>query len=1455
MSAGGILPVIAGDYVLTAPSQILFFYLEKPTLTPRPPFSPSELSVWPERHPNNRRNWLLEIEANQAGDCLRIDFNYSDALLDTQQMERLAERCHARLENLIDHCLATEDLCYTPSDFPLAQIGQETLDRLVGSYADMVDIYRLSPMQEGMLFHTVADASAQAYLRQTHFRIEGSFDFEHFKRALDLLIQRHAVLRSSFHWQDLDHPLQLEHESGQQIWHREDWRDLDEAEAVRRRDVFLETDWSRGMDLAQAPAMRFALFELAEDKRIFVWTYHHLLLDGWSLPRVFEELFTCYEAYQRGDEPDLPQVAPFRDYIAWLTGRDLTAAEPFWRRNLAGFSTPTPLPGSEARGTGAGNHRTSHAVARLALTPEASAALARLASKQHLTVNTLIQGAWSLLLARYSGETEVCFGSTVSGRPAELAGVESMVGMFLNTLPVRVTVADRQSLSEWLRTLLAAQVARDRYAFTPLARIQKWSGVTAGVALFETLLVFENLPVERVLQERSGPLQIEGTGWAGHDNYPLTLVSYPRPMLQLEIIYDTGLFQSQAVGRLLTHMETLLENMAIRPQAELGRLPMLGQAERTRLLVTWNKPHKAEAGCLHQRFAQRARLLPDHTALTLGGSDQQLSYADLDARAEHLANYLAGLGVGPEVLVGLACERSLDLVIGLLAILKAGGAYLPLDIDIPADRFNFILTDSGAALLLTQSHLADRLAAAAAPLYCFDSEGHISERREDEWQVLPETPPTVRLEPDPDNLAYVIYTSGSTGRPKGTQVTHANATRLFTATEHWFRFDENDVWTLFHSFAFDFSVWEIWGALLYGGKLVVVPYLVSREPAAFYQLLADEGVTILNQTPSAFAQLMRAESENQQPVTLGLRYVIFGGEALETQQSQALVSNATVYTGPVLVNMYGITETTVHVTYHPLRPDDRPASPIGVRIPDLTLYVLGPDLRPAPAGVRGEMYVGGAGVARGYLNRPALTAQRFIPSPYGDAPGSRLYRSGDLARFDEDGILEFIGRADFQVKIRGFRIELGEIEALLATYPGAGRVVVLHDATAGRLIAYLEMPTQNRPATGELRAFLAESLPDYMVPAAFVILDAMPLTQSGKINRKQLPSPDEASQTRSTMAFAAPRNETEHQLAEIWSRSLNLRRVGIHDNFYELGGDSIISIQVIARAKQAGLQLTLNQIFENQTIASLAEVAGHGSSGAAEQGLVTGSGPPAPIQQRFFATEQPVPHHYNQALLLEVPASVEAPHLEEAVAVLLHHHDALRARFVQEPDGWSVHYPEPNGEVPFQVIDLSHFSSEARREAIETTCARLQASLDLATGPILRTALLQLGSESRLLIVIHHLAVDGVSWRVLLDDLQTAYAQLSEGEPVSLPAKTTSFKEYAARLARFATSPRLAAEAEYWLALPPLEPLFDGQSQVAEAQTIAQAATFSLQTGRDLHRGTPAPRPREPTTPRSTTCC
>ena len=1139
------------------------------------------------------RDHLIDINGASVHDRLSFTFSYSEKQYREATIRILAEGYRNHLEGLIGHC--REHYGYTLSDFPLAALTQARLDALTRDYGrDIAAVYPLSPMQQGMLFHTLHDPESGQYFEQFHYRLQGDVDTRMLREAWQVLVDRHSILRTAFHY-GRDNPAQIVLKHTEVPWTEYDWREFTQEERLQKRDTLLEAERRRGFDFTQAPLMRFQLIREAPDSWRLLWQFHHVLMDGWCSPILFGELFQVYTALRRRETPRLAPVNRYQNYIAWLVAQDREIAKDYWREKLSGFQSPTAIPLIRNRDRQTPDYRET----KLTLSREKTQQLERFAREQRVTLNTLVQAAWAILLGRYSAEEDVVFGVTTSGRNVPVPGIETMVGLFINTLPLRVRLEG--VLSTLLHAIQDQQQQDNQYAYTSLADIQSWSEIPGGMALFDSILVFENYPMGDALKNQDSlPFQVTDFQAIEYTNYPITLAMALDESLAFKLTFDQNRVAPDAIDRLFGQLKVLFDAMVQGLESDIHRLPILTEAERHRILVEWNATEAPypQNKCVHELFEAQVARDPDAVAVIF--EEEEVSYGELNARANRLAHRLRKLGVGPEVLVGLFVERSMEMVVGILAILKAGGAYVPLDPEYPVERLTFMAEDAGLMVLLCHGATRDRVPECAARILELDGEAEAiaGENSENPARLA-----------EGNNLAYVIYTSGSTGKPKGVCVEHRNIIRLFRTTEDTYHFGSHDVWTLFHSHAFDFSVWEIWGALFYGGTLIVVPYMTTRTPELFYELLIEKGVTVLNQTPSAFYQLIQHEETLSPDTTksLALRWVIFGGEALNPTKLEPWFERHGD-TVPVLVNMYGITETTVHVTWHPLKSGEvgDAASNIGVPIPDLRAYILDSWQQPVPIGIAGELYVGGAGVARGYLDRPDLTAERFIPDPFSDDPDARLYRTGDLCRWLPDGNMakgniakgniEYLGRIDTQVKIRGFRIELGEVENALLSHPSVREAVVdaRGEETDKQLVVWLVGAddvvgaTSGSPLRDELRTHLRASLPDWMVPARFVFVDALPLTPSGKIDRRALPAPGQEDLIKKE--YVAPRGSAEGIIAGIWAELLGMEQVGVLDNFFDLGGHSLLIVQAHSRLQEHFTQAsTITELFQYPTVRALAK--------------------------------------------------------------------------------------------------------------------------------------------------------------------------------------------------------------------------------------------------------------------------
>ena len=1338
--------------------------------------------------PSAQRHHLLDVNSVVAGEQLHVTWRYSEKLHRESTIAAVAESFMAALREIVAHCTLPEAGGYSPSDFPLAVLEQKQIDKHIGFDRQIEDVYTLSPLQQGMLFHSLYSQDSGDYVVQFAVTFQ-NLDVSVLEKAWQNVLDRHSILRTHFVWEGLSEPHQVVRKDVKVTLTKEDWRHLQADVQDEMLAAFLEEDRRRSFDIAQAPLSRWVVFQTKDEEYRFVWSFHHVLLDGWSVPIVLNELLAHYAAISEGREGKLVPSQPFSQYIAWLKRQDREKAKPFWTDQLKGFHEPTSL------GMGknvAASQQKQYKEQSVLLSEEATEHLQSFTREHQLTLNTLVQGAWGWILGSYSGEEEVLFGATGSGRPADLPGVETMVGSFINTLPVRVPLQTDATLLAWLKDLQRRQLEIREYEYTPLFDIQGWSELPRGSSLFESILVFENYPTVQAAKKgedeaASGvSLEIHDVAAVEQTNYPLTLVAAPGKQVAFKLKYDQDRFDDAMIERVLNQMTRLMVYMSKSPELRLNDVALMDEDERKQVLIDWNRTEKEYPRelCLHHAFEQQAAKTPENIALEY--KEQGLSYAGLNERANQLAHLLLAQGVKPDTTVAICVERSMEMIIGILGVLKAGAAYVPIDPAHPEERIAYMLDDSQAVVVLTQAGLADKFTQAAAPVICLGEKLFADRAHVDVDNIQTDVAST--------NLAYVIYTSGTTGLPKGVAVEHRSAMNMVQAYIAYFGLDESSRVLQFTSFSFDVSVSEIWQALLSGGTLVIEDRESLLPGPDLVRTLRERRISKVSMASSLLASLPVAEYPD-------LAVLEVGGDAC----SRELV--ARYATGRKFFNCYGPTEATVGTVIKQLTLDDDTPT-IGRPFPNTKLYVLDQNRKPVPVGVPGELYIGGECLARGYWNRPELTAERFVANPFGQ-PGERLYRTGDLVRYLPDGNVDYLGRFDDQVKIRGYRIELGEIAEALRQHAAIREAVVLaREVRPGdkRLAAYLTSAAEQELSVDEIKQWLKEKLPDYMVPASYTWLPAIPLNVNGKVDRKALPAPDWG---QITAAYVAPRNPLEEMIANVFAEVLAVEKVGIDDNFFELGGHSLLATQTVSRLREiVGVELQLRTLFEHPTVAGLGEqlelLTKQSSRKLAPPIGKVSRKEPLPLsftQQRLWFLEQFTQNSSinNIPSFLRIQGELDVAAWEASFSAIILRHESLRTSF-EVRDGRPVQVIQPHGDWAMTRIDLRALEPAEREAEIKRLAEQaIVQPFDLTKGPLLRASLVQLDANDFVfLFVMHHIASDGWSMGILLSELMTNYKAFRQGEASPLGELPIQYADFAVWQREWLSGEVLAEQLGYW---------------------------------------------------------
>ncbi|HMS64575.1 MAG TPA: amino acid adenylation domain-containing protein [Ignavibacteria bacterium] len=1042
--------------------------------------------------------------------------------------------------------------------------------------SNIEDIYELAPLQQGILFHTLYTEGSDAYIDQFCYDLSGDLNEEILKNAWTEIIKRHGVFRTSFQWKGISKPVQIVNKEAELPWKFNDWSNLSEEERNSDFKKFLEKDRSEVFSMEKAPLMRCTLIKLTESKYKFVWTFHHIIMDGWSYPIIQNEVFSIYDHLLNSKEIDLPKPVPYKQFILWLNKQDKESAGKFWKNELKGLDSPTiissnysDIQGKEGEAKEIDLHFSVKETSEIQLA----------AKKNQLTLNTVIQGVWADLLSTYSGEEEVLFGATVSGRDPSLRGVENMIGLFINTLPVRVKVDKSKDLILWLKEIQSNHLERDQYSYSSLIDIQEISGFPRGTQLFENILVFENYPPDRSAENIDRGIQISNLFAVERTNFPLTIVIAPGQSLSIKFIYDTSKYSPVLIEQIKTNFKTLLENFSKNSESKLSEISILTEAERNKIIYEWNetKVNYDLSKPVNRLIEEQTLRTPDSVAIEF--INEKLTYKQLDEKANRVANYLIRSGIKPESIVGICIDRSLEMMIGLLGIMKAGGAYVPIDPSYPQERIDYMIEDSQAKIILTTSDLSNVTGKHDAKVIFLD-------KNSDELNNESTDTPAVSIQPD--NMVYVIYTSGSTGNPKGVVNIHRGLSNQIQWIRDYLKCTAEDVVLQKTSFSFDVSTFELFMPLICGAKLVFAIPEGHKNNSYLIEVVTEKKITIIHFVTSMLSLFLE---ESYIDKCKSLRLFVSSGEEVTIPVQKLFFEK---FPDVELHDLYGPTETSVHVTYW--KCDSRTklnTVPIGKPVANTQAYILDSYNNPVPVGIAGELHIGGAQVARGYFNREELTKERFIHDPFSEVKDSKLYKTGDLVRFFPDGNIEYLGRKDNQIKLRGFRIELGEIESVISEFKGIrNSVVIAKDFSIGdkRLIAYFVTENNADIPLSELKNFLSIRLPVFMIPSEFIKINEIPITGSGKVDKKALPEPETGRNTDSKN-YSQPADSLELQLVKIWEKVIGKSPIGVKDNFFDLGGHSLIALRLFGYIeKLTGKKLPLSTLFKYQTIEQLAVI-------------------------------------------------------------------------------------------------------------------------------------------------------------------------------------------------------------------------------------------------------------------------
>jgi len=1335
-------------------------------------------------------NEKLTINCYVKAGELVLNWSYSTKHYQEETIRKIGGDYISNLEGLISHCMKQQvsgGVVYTPSDYGLgSDISYEELDRFLSEESsagkrakNISSIYRLSSLQQGMLFHGLYDDGSGLYIEQFSCDIIG-LDVAILNKSWDYVLKGHSILRSAFYYNEFSVPVQCVYREVKLPVEYIDYRGINEVQQAEAIKEYEETDRHKGFDFKVAPLMRIALLRLSEDRYRMLWTSHHILFDGWSMPILMEEFLTTYELLAAGKEVRVKEEDRYEDYIRYIERGDKEQEEKYWRNYMKGVEQSTLLPfisTTKERNKGQGIYKSLS----LQVNAVTTAQIEKYAQKHRITVNTVMQGIWAYLLHRYTGNTNVVYGVIVSGRPDDLPGVEHRVGMYINSLPLHATVPQEQQIGEWLQGIQGEQVSSRQYQHTALQDIQQWTGVQGD--LFDTILVFENYPISKLLSSGKWSLQVENVRMHEQTNYPFNITISAAEQIHIEFVYNSGLLEEAYASKIQGHFEHVLLQIINDEKAKLGDIELLTSAEEQQLLVEFNDTavDYPKDKTIVDLFEEQAAKTPGAIAVVF--EEEQLSYQQLNEKANQLADYLRSRGVKEETLVPICIERGLEMIVGILGILKAGGAYVPIDPEYPQERISYMLEDTEASIVVTSKESRSKLQTlASVEIIELDSD----------WFAVNGQLSTVNYQLstlNPHHLAYVIYTSGSTGKPKGVMIEHRSVVNLLKSIADKVDFTSSSGFLSVTTFSFDICYLEFYMPLISGGRLIVIPRAVAIDGFKLSEKIAYYHPTHMQATPSTWQLLLESEWENKEGIK-----ILIGGEAVKEEIKQQLTNKGSVY------NLYGPTETTIWSVTNKLEAFQKVL--IGKPIANTSIKILDDHQNLVPIGVPGEICIGGDGLARGYLNRADLTAEKFINDSFSKRPGARIYRTGDLGRWLPDGNIECLGRIDDQVKIRGYRIELGEIEALLLQTGIVRQAVVsVKEDKQGnkRLVGYV-VPVKNFDKESVV-AYLKEKLPEYMVPALWVVLENLPLTPNGKVDRKALPDPDGSEL--SSNNYVAPRNEVEEKLAAIWQELLSIERVGIHDNFFELGGHSLLAMQVIsAIRKQLDVELAIKDLFLHPTVADLWEHLQSQSKGLLVPSIEVQPKPefiPLSFSQErlWFIDLLEGSVEYNLPAVLRLRGHLNKAALEHSLQMIADRHEVLRTIFL-EREGKPYQLIKEKGDCRLAIIDGSSYRQDAAtlQEYIQQL---INTPFVLSKDHMIRAALLELSQEEYILVVtMHHIAADAWSMPLIIKEVAESYKAFVEDRPAQLAPLPIQYADYALWQRNYLQGEVFDKKINYW---------------------------------------------------------